>query len=125
MASLYNFTRLIKRYSRAFSFVPAAASTGKYSGGDLVPGPKSEPVIMSGAIVPLSEQKIYQSGGSYTTQDRQLYLCRPLPDALKGASVEYQGHNYSVEQDTDWSAYADVYVYLLKRVSKFENSKGG
>lgn len=123
MSQLFNFTRLIQKYSAVFTF-HGVASGGSYQGGEWVPNPPPEPVKMQGAVVPLSAQKVYQLGGSYTTQDRQLYLCQPLPGALNGATVEYQEHIYKVEQDTDWSAYADVYVYLLRRVSNFENTAG-
>lgn len=123
MAQLFNFTRLIQKYSTTFTF-HGIASGGSYKGGEWVPNPAPKPVQMQGAIVPLTAQKVYQLGGSYTTQDRQLYMCSPLTDALKSATVEYQGHTYNVEQDADWSAYADVYVYLLRRVSKFENAEG-
>lgn len=123
MSQLFNFTRLIQKYATAFIF-HGVASGGSYKGGEWVPDAPPEPVKMQGAVVPLSAQKVYQLGGSYTTQDRQLYLCSPLPDALKGATAEYQGHTYNVEQDTDWSTYADVYVYLLRRVSEFENAAG-
>ncbi|WOC33052.1 MULTISPECIES: hypothetical protein [Caproicibacterium] len=123
MAKLFDFARLIKKYADVFTFQGAVAG-GSYKGGQWVPGAPPEPVKLQGAIMPLSEQRVYQSGGTYTTQDRQLYLYRPLPDALDGAKVGYQGHTYSVEQDVDWSAYADVYAYVLRRVSKFEKSAG-
>ena len=123
MAQLFNFTRLIQKYSDTFTF-HGVASDGSYKGGEWVPDAPPEPIKKQGAIVPLTAQKVYQLGGSYTTQDRQLYMCSSLPDVLKGATVEYQEHTYNVEQDADWSTYADVYVYLLRRVSKFENTEG-
>ncbi len=119
MANLYDFTRLIQKYSRTFTF-QGVSSEGRYSGGQWISDPAPPPQRMQGAIVPLTAQKVYQLGGTYTTQDRQLYMASPLPDALKGARIIDQDHQYSIEQAADWSNYADVFVYLLRRVSQFE-----
>jgi hypothetical protein len=114
---LYNFARLIQRYSCDFDFLPAASGT--YDAGKWVPG-EAPASPKHGAIVPMSKQKLYQPGGTYTTQDRQLFMTSPLPDALEGAHVQSKGNIYTIEQDTDWSDYADVYAYVLRRVSQFD-----
>ena len=117
MAKLYNFVRLIAKYSVEYTVTIKAKGSyvdGKYQQG--VPTESTE----RGAIVPLAQRKIYQSGGAYTTNDRQLYRTTPITDALEDVTVKYKGNTYNVEEETDYSDYGDVYVYLLKWVSKFD-----
>ena len=112
---LYNFKRLINKYSVTFRLQ-------KKSGGAFVGGKweQGEPVIteMRGAIVPMSERKIYGSGGAYTTQDRELYLTKPLEAPLSALRVLYKGNTYAVEEGRNFEDYADVAIYTLRQVSK-------
>lgn len=111
---LYNFKRLINKYSVTFSLHRTQGSFvgGRWELGGEVIGE------MRGAIVPLSEKKIYGSGGTYTTQDRELYLTKPLTHPLSDLKVVYKGNSYSVEDGRNFEDYADVAVYTLKWVSK-------
>lgn len=110
---LYNFSRLINKYSVTFSLVKAG---GKYVSGKWV---KGEPIVkeMRGAIVPISDTKIYQSGGTYDKNDRELYMMQPLPEPLSDWKVVYKDKEYTVEAGKDFADYADVAVYTLKAVS--------
>lgn len=114
---LYNFTRLIKKYSVPFHFL--VKTKGHYESGKWIEGAETKRESF-GAIIPLPESKIYQSGGTYTTKDRQLFLTTPLDKALVGTQVVYNKNLYNVEQETDYNAYADVVVYTLKWVSAFD-----
>ena len=118
---LYNFTRLIQKYSTRFYFL--TQTKGHYESGKWVEG---EPIMQeaTGAIVPMSESRIRQSGGVYTSKDRQLYMLQPIPKALQGTKVCYQDCVYSVEAETDYRDYADVAVYTLKWVSLFDKEAG-
>ena len=110
---LYNFKRLIKKYSVDFTLKTEAK--GQYVGGKWEAG---EPICrqMRGAIVPMSDRKIYQSGGTYTQQDRMLYLSEPLQGSLQAFKVIHGTNTYTVEESRDYSDYAAVGVYTLKRV---------
>lgn len=114
---LYNFARLITKYSVPFHFI--VTSEGHYDSGKWVPG---EPILQeeTGAIIPMPESKIRQSGGVYTAKDRQLIMLRPIPLALQSAKVCYKGNLYSIESETSYEDYADVAVYTLKWVSLFD-----
>lgn len=114
---LYNFIRLITKYAVNFELI--TSGTGKYVGGQWVEGEKTI-TNLSGAIIPMPENKIYQSGGSLTNKDRQLYVIKPIDAALKNCKIRYKGNEYSIEQSTDYSDYADVNVYTLKWVSAFD-----
>lgn len=111
---LYNFTRLIQKYSVAFCLHRTQGSfvAGKWQGGD------EEITEMRGAIVPISERKIYGSGGTYTEKDRELYLTKPLPEPLSALKVVYKENAYSVENGRNFEDYADAAVYVLKWQSK-------
>lgn len=110
---LYNFKRLIQKYS--VPFVIETEQAGRYESGKWV-----EDGIVSreatGAIVPLAERKVYSSGGHYTSKDRSLYSVTRIEDFDK-SKVVYKGNVYKVEEETDYSDYADAYVYVLKWVS--------
>lgn len=111
---LYNFRRLIDRYSVTFCLhrTQGGYVSGKWEkGGDIV----SE---MRGAIVPISNRKLYDAGGTYTAQDRELYLKSPLPEPLEALKVIYKGNAYTVENERNFEEYADVAVYDLKWQSK-------
>lgn len=113
MGKLYNFDRLIDKYSVDFTLVSTAEGgfvDGKYVAGEATETP------CRGAIVPMSERKIYQSGGSYTDKDKQLYMRTAIPAPLKLTKVRYKNNNYNIEQVTDYDDYADAYIYTLKWV---------
>lgn len=112
---LYNFKRLIRKYSVKFTLIQS--SQGKFVSGRWEQGERVE-TLMYGAIVPLSERKIYSSGGTYTEQDRELYLTKPLNAPLSDFQVVHNTNTYAVEQGRNFEDYADVAVYTLKWVSK-------
>lgn len=111
---LYNFERLIKKYSGDFTLVSTAK--GEYIGGKYVEGEKTE-TGCKGAFVPMSERKIYQSGGTYTSKDYTLYMTEPIPKAFETVKAIYKGNEYNIEQATDYEDYADAYIYNAKWVS--------
>ena len=111
---LYNFTNLIRKYSVTFRLVKEAS--GHFDNGKWIENDSQE-IEMRGAIVPLSDRKVYGSGGTYTSQDRELYLSQPLSGSLSDFRVVYKGNTYSIEDSRDFEDYADVAVYTLKRVS--------
>ncbi len=112
---LYNFTRLISKYKTTFDIV--SENDGHYDNGGEWLTDEGKAITKQGAIVPLSEKKLYQLGGTYTAQDRELYMFEKLPDALLNCYAVYRGNRYKIEQETDYGEYADVYVYVLRRVS--------
>ena len=112
---LYNFTKLIKKYSVDFTLVQI--QDGAYISGRWVAGGEVK-TEMRGAIVPLSDRKVYSSGGTYTSQDRQLFLTKPLNGSLSAFRVIHNKNTYAVEDGRNFEDYADVAVYTLKWVSK-------
>lgn len=121
MAKLYNFVRLIDKYSEEFTV--ETEQGGTWDGGIYRPA-KPKIHSMSGAIVPLGENKLYHSGGAYTEQDRDLYSRTKIPDPLMQGTVHFRGKTYTIESETDYDEYADVYIYRLKRVNINDKNRG-
>lgn len=117
MNKLYNFKRLIKKYSVKFEMI--TQTDGAYINGHYQEGKETVKTI-TGALVPLSENKLTKSGGTYTAKDKQLYLTTPITSPLKNTKIRYKGQEYSLQQETDHSDYADAYVYMAKWVSAFD-----
>lgn len=118
----FNFERLITKYSADFTFV--TSGEGRYVSGVWQPGTE-ERTELSGAIIALTETKLYQSGGTLTAQDRVLYMLEPLEKPLEGAKVEFEGAVYRVEEDQAKGneKFTGVYAYTLKRVSAVDRTE--
>lgn len=118
MKQIFDFDRLIKKYSVDCK-LHAEAAGGSYVGGEWVPEAAPPPIDVSGAIVPMTDRKIYQSGGTYTEQDREFITHTEIP--LEPAhSLVYKGVKYQVQGNTDYSDYAGFYAYNLKRIGAFD-----
>lgn len=118
MPKLYNFNRLIEKYSVDFTLV--TFSEGGYVGNEYVKGEEVQ-TPCRGAIAPMPNSKIYQSGGTLTTKDRQLFMRTPFEKPLTNAKVLFKGNTYNIEQSTDYGDYADAYIYNLKWVEKLSD----
>lgn len=115
---LYNFNRLVQKYSNPFTLTVHGKGThvdGRYQKGEPTTYEKT------GAILPLSQRKIYQSGGTLTTADRQLYTLERIEESLEGSVVTYKGKRYAIEEDTDYTDFSDVSVYVLRRLGLNEH----
>lgn len=119
MMAYFDFKRLITKYGRDFTVI--VPSEGAYVGGVWQDG---EPVRLAlfGAIISLSESKLYQLGGTLTAQDRHLYMLEPINAPLKGARVEFEGNTYHIEQDraNGNEVFTGVWSYTLKWVSAID-----
>lgn len=113
MTKLYDFKRLIRKYGVPFELqrkTDGAVVSGRWEDGSI------KTFNMFGAIVPMSENKIYHSGGTYTTDDRELYMSEAIGFNLTTVKVIYKGNVYAVQSSRNFEEYADVYVYTLKWV---------
>lgn len=118
MIKLYDFDRLIKKYSVTCSLLAESAG-GSYEGGEWIPNPAPPEETVTGALIPMSDRKVYQSGGTYTESDREFITRTEIP--LEPAHhIGYKGVKYKVESNTDYSDYAGFYAYNLKRVGAFD-----
>ena len=119
MGTLYNFARLINKYSSEFSAI--TLTEGYYNDvGDYV---KGETMItpLKGAIISHSENKVFRSEGALTEKDKRLFMLKPIDNKLHGARVIYEGNAYDLNSSVDNSKFTGVYAYNLKYVSAFKD----
>lgn len=121
MGLLYDFTDLIHKYSVEGKLIQESGK-GEYIGGNWIPAPASEPKMIKGALLPMTKQKIYQSGGTYTENDRELITLEAIT-LEPPAFFIFQGSNYHVESENDYSLYAGFHDYNLKKVSAFDRTR--
>ena len=118
----FHFERLIKKYSsKITAIIPAK---GHYENGEYVKGSDKTFELMA-AILDIDRKKIYNSGGTLTEQDKQLYVIGTLTEEIRGAKIIHNGKEYSVEQDTDNSLFTHFTAYILKYVSAFGGVQNG
>ena len=114
----FNLDSLIDKYSVDFTVI--STSEGSYNDlGDWVSGSTIE-IPKRGAIIGMSDTKMYRSEGMLTAKDKQLFMKESLGCDFDKAHVAYNGIKYKVEsQPNDNSQYTGVYCYTLKYVSAF------
>lgn len=117
MPTIYSFKRLINRYSVPFLL---EIGTPGYR-NDLGEWQEGVPITSeeTGAIIPLTQRQIYQSGGSLKEADRTLIISSAVPIPLK-SKVHYKGDTYHVEARIPFEDYADFNSYSLKHISAFD-----
>lgn len=121
MPQYFNFTRLINKYKSAFTAI--TLTCGYYNdAGDWV-AEDQEKIDLEGAIISFKESKVYRSEGAYTTNDKRLFMLKPIDDKLNGAKVAYEGKVYSVEDNTENAKFTGVYAYTLKFCSAFKGKE--
>lgn len=119
---MIDFSDLIDEYSVPITiYKPQSGSSQGWdpNTGDPVSSTYDPPIDTSGAVIPLTSNQIYQSGGRLTDFDRRLII--DDPDIPPKSLVIYGGQKYSVEQVIPYSIYADFNQYQLKWVSAFDN----
>ena len=104
----FRFERLITKYGRRFDIIIPAM--GEYVGGVWKEG---KPVIEEefGAILSLSETKLYQLGGTLSAQDRHLYMNHAIR------------HHIEENRSRGNEEFTGVYAYTLRWVSAIDQIK--
>ena len=102
MAKLYNFKRLVEKYSVLCQHI--ARKPGHYDEDGIWREPQDVTRDTRAAILPVPERTLYESGGRYTAADR---LIVTLEELQLQTFVVYGGRKYRIEEETDFSEYAD------------------
>ncbi len=112
----FDFKRLITKYGKTFTVV--IPGEGAYFGGVWQEG---EPARLEkfGAIMSLTENKLYQLGGTLTAQDRHLYMLEPIDAPLEGTRIEFEDNVYRIGENRAKGneKFTGVWSYTLKWVS--------
>lgn len=120
MGILFQFDRLLQKYSAKCGLL-SEASSGNYVGGEWLPAPAPPLEDIIGAVLPMTDRKIYQSGGIYSEQDKEFLTTQEIP-LVPVHYVVHKGMKYQVQENTDYSDFAGFYAYNLKRVDVFDRS---
>lgn len=112
---IHRFGRLIDKYTVTDAVLVQQSTTGQWVDGMYVQVPSIQNTPLPCAIVPMSSKEIYDSNGRYTSNDRTLYTKQQLN--IKD-TISYRNVTYSVEEETDYSMYADFFMYRMKAVLK-------
>ncbi|MBC3889512.1 hypothetical protein GH810_14455 [Acetobacterium paludosum] len=83
------------------------------NGGIWVDGAPTE-ISFKGAVLPLSYKDLkYDSGGTYTVDDRKLYTYNSFDT---GEKINHGGTPYTILEDKDYSQFGGgLHVYIIKR----------
>lgn len=116
---IYNFERLISKYSVQDAFL-TAKTEGYWDDDGMWQEGSDESIPLQCAIIPMATKDVYASGGRYTTADRQLYTQQQLKTKQ---TIEYKKITYTVMEETDYTAYGDFFVYVIRAVSEIATSQ--
>ena len=116
---LYHLQRLIKKYTVFCKL--ENTQEGEWVSGEWVEG-ETTTTDIAGAIVPISEKRINNSGGDYKQGDCEFIKTNPL-ELNSDTYILYKDKRYKLEDYTDYSDYADFYTYIARRVSAFDGRK--
>lgn len=115
---LYKFARLIKKYTVSCQLVNF--SEGSWQAGEWQAG-KPTTTNISGAKVPMTEKRIYNSGGYYKQGDCDFITTQPI-EINSNTYLVHGDKKYKLEDCTDYSDYADFNIYVARRVSSFDTT---
>ena len=115
---LYNFSRLIKKYSVECQLVNV--TEGNWKAGTWQEGDTTKTEI-KGAIVPITEKRIQNSGGSYKQGDCE-FITTELIEINSNTYLVCNDKKYKLQDSTDYSNYADFNIYIARRVSAFDTA---
>lgn len=115
---LYRMSRLIKKY--AVECLLETTTEGVWKGGKHHAGQTTTTPI-KGAVVPISEKRIQDSGGSYKQGDCEFITTQPIT-ITSDTFLIHKDKKYKLMDTTDYSDYADFNTYVARRVSAFDTT---
>lgn len=121
MSIIYHFERLIEKYGVDCKLLRKGEGywlAGEYHDGNMIE------TDINGAVVPISEKRVQNSGGSYKQGDCEFITTQPI-EVLGEVYLVHKGKKYKLEDSTDYSDYADFNIYVARRVSAFDTTGSG
>lgn len=109
---------LINKYSAPFTWLKQTEGHYDTKTGKWIKGTEEE-VAVKGVVVPYAETIQYQSGGTISSTDREIYSLVRIPNKSR---IRYQGNVYTITDETLYPEYARCYIYRAKRVDAFDES---
>lgn len=120
---MFNFKRLIKKYSKSPVFIVEEKEGYRDpdQGGIWIPGTTKEIEIKGvAAVVPLSNEDLkFDEGGTYSIEDRKLYCYKEI---AKGTKIKHKNRVYTVLERKPYDDFDEgdleddgLYIYFIKR----------
>lgn len=110
----FDFYDFINKYSTVFKAI--MTSEGGYNNVGEYSCTKEEKEF-TGAIIGISDGKIYRSAGTLKDKDKYLFMFEELP--LNDTEIIYKNSRYKVEKQVENAEFTGIYQYTLKYVSAF------
>lgn len=110
----FDFVSLINKYITSFKVVLGSNVEYDSMGEEIHTEEEKE---LSGAIISISDSKIYQSAGTLTSADKYLFMFEKLP--IMTTKVIYKDKVYKIENQVENAEFTGVYQYTLKYISAF------
>lgn len=110
----FDFYDLINKFSTTFKAIVTVKGNYDDKGEYLCVKEEKE---LTGAIISISDSKIYRSAGTLTDKDKYLFVFEELP--LNDTEIIYKNNRYKVEEQVENAEFTGVYQYTLKFVSAF------
>ena len=110
----FDFCNIINKYSVNFKAIITVNKSFNDEGIYLDTNEEKE---LTGAIISISDGKIYRSDGTLTSKDKYLFVFEKLP--IKDTEIIYSENRYRVEEEVENAEFTGVYQYILKYVSAF------
>ena len=110
----FDFVSLINKYITSFKVVFGSNIKYNNMGEEIHTEEEKE---LTGAIISISDSKIYQSARTLTSADKYLFTFEPLP--IINTKVIYKNKAYKVENQVENAEFTGVYQYTLKYISAF------
>jgi hypothetical protein len=114
----FEFADFIEEFK--VDFIAHIPQPGYYAdGGKWIKGVTTA-TPMEGIILPHSSPGYsdgirFEANGVTNEAHRKVYTTIPMP---VGTIIEYKGNTFTVDGEKEYSAYADVYIYIAKGVKK-------
>lgn len=114
---MFDFSGLFATYSVPFSRIPKSPGSRDYSkGGQWVEGMPSDPVQMTGIIVPITNDDLrFDAGGTYTKQDKKIYVMKP-DFLVTNDEILFRDKKYRVMEEKIYEDYANFNIYIVRRM---------
>ncbi|NQX67978.1 hypothetical protein HQN90_17795 [Paenibacillus alba] len=107
---MIRFADLLRRYSVACVIIRIKNEWN--ADGEAVK--KEERTQAKMPILPIDSKLMQIEGGRYTMIDKTIYSLNPL---RIGDIIEHKGGRHTIDQEADYSEFADFNKYIAKRVS--------
>lgn len=110
---MFDFSRLIDKYAAPFTVIDDVEGYYDQDNGGVWVSEVAREIPVIGAVLPLTSEELkYDQNGTYTTADKKIFIYLKLK---RGQRVIFDGKEYTVQEEKNYSPQAGVYIYYARR----------